>query len=330
MTVHVDRSLRLPAGEYFAQRRRKTGIAIHHTVCGAANTTIELWRDDRTPRGGKRRVATPYVIGRDGTVFEVFDPEHWAYHMGVRWPDTLRHAFEQRVIGIEIASEGGLIERDGILYAFDRVAAHTLRSKAQSFDYGEPYRGYRWFDRYEPAQLDALGRLVDDLCSRFPIPRRYPDRPCDYYGDTLAEFEGVIGHAMVRSDKSDPAPDPALWATLEDLARLAPTAVAPSTAPPPSPPSQLSPPLTRRDLDALFHENARRINAMSTAAGSMVKTLVLELQRRRVYLRLADPEPRAHSIEYSVAQGDARLVGRLARALGFKNVTDRLLEVRHA
>ena len=42
MTVQVDRSLRLPDGEYFAERERKTGIAIHHTVCGAAQTTIEL------------------------------------------------------------------------------------------------------------------------------------------------------------------------------------------------------------------------------------------------------------------------------------------------
>ena len=325
MTVHLDRSLRLPDDEYFAERERKTGIAIHHTVCGAAQTTIELWRNDRTPRGGRRRVATPYVIGRDGTVFEVFDPEHWAYHLGVRWPKAQRLAFEKRFIGIEIASEGALIERDDMLYAFDRVAPNTLRAKAQSFDYGQLYRGYRWFDRYEPAQLDALGRLVDELCGRFPIPRRYPDRPFDYYGEALAEFEGVIGHAMVRSDKSDPAPDPALWDTLADLARLAPTAVAPSTTPGP-----LAPTLSRRDIDALFHENARRINAMSTAAGSMVKTLVMELERRRVYLRLTQPAPRGHSIEYSVAHGDARLVGRLARALGFENVTDRLLEVRHA
>lgn len=324
MTVHVDRSLRLADGEYFAERERKTGIAIHHTVCGAARTTIELWQKDRTPDGRRRRVATAYVIERDGAIFEVFDPEHWAYHLGVRWRQPLKHAFEQRFIGIEIASDGGLTERDGVLYAFGQASPQTLRAKAQSFDYGRLYRGYRWFDRYEPAQLDALGRLVDELCGRFPIPRCYPDRPFDYYGEALAEFEGVIGHAMVRSDTSDPAPDPALWATLEDLARLAPTAVAPSQRPAPS--RQLS----RRDVEALVHENARRINAMSTAAGSLVKTLVVELERRRVYLRLADPAPRGHAIEYAVAQGDARLVARLARALGFKHVTDRLLEARHA
>jgi hypothetical protein len=318
MTVHVDRNLRLPESQYFAERERKTGIAIHHTVCGAAKTTVELWAADA------QHVATAYVIERDGTIFETFDPEHWAYHLGVRWPQPLRTAFEKRFIGIEIASEGGLSERDGVLYAFDQVSAQTMRARAQSFDHGTPYRGYRWFDRYEPAQLAALGRLVDDLCGRFPIPRRYPNPPFDYYGETLAEFEGVIGHANVRSDKSDPAPDGALWATLEDLAHLAPTAVV---APSPPPPSAR---LSRREIETLFHENARRINAMSTAAGSMLKALMMELERRRVYLRLADPTPHGHAIEYSVAQGDASLVGRLARALGFKSVTDRWLEVRDA
>lgn len=318
MTVHVDRSLRLPEEQYFAEPERKTGIAIHHTVCGAAKTTVELWGAD------PGRIATAYVIERDGTIFEVFDPEHWAYHLGVRWPNPLRIAFEKRFIGIELASEGALTERDGVLHAFGQFSPRTLRAKADSYDYGRPYRGYRWFDRYEPAQLEALGRLVDDLCGRFPIARRYPDSPFDYYGEALVEFEGVIGHAMVRSDKSDPAPDPALWATLEDLARLAPTAVTPS--PPPAPAARLS----ERDKETLFHENARRINSMSTAAGSMVKALVMELERRRVYLRLAEPDPRAHSIEYTVAQGDAKLVGRLARALGFESATDRLLEVRDA
>ena len=27
-----------------------------------------------------------------------------------------------------------------------------------------------------------------------------------YFGDALLAFEGIIGHAMVRRDKSDPAP----------------------------------------------------------------------------------------------------------------------------
>ena len=64
MTVHLDRSLRLPDDEYFAERERKTGIAIHHTVCGAAHTTIELWRDDPRFRNGDSSMASSVSASR--------------------------------------------------------------------------------------------------------------------------------------------------------------------------------------------------------------------------------------------------------------------------
>ena len=104
MSVDVNRSLELPESEYFPELEAKSGIALHHTVCDDAHTTVSLWRDDRTADGNPRRVATAYVINYDGTVFELFDPAHWAFHLGVRWPYEQRVAFEKRMIGIEIAS----------------------------------------------------------------------------------------------------------------------------------------------------------------------------------------------------------------------------------
>ena len=122
MSVNVDRSLRLPESEYFAEPQAKSGIALHHTVCDDAHTTVRLWRADRTAGGTLRRVATAYAIDRDGTVFELFDPAGWAFHSGLPWPYRPRVAFEQRFIGIEITSQGGLTEHDGRLYACDQVA----------------------------------------------------------------------------------------------------------------------------------------------------------------------------------------------------------------
>src|SRR3970282_1381418 len=84
MAVHVDRSLRLPKSEYFAMRQRKSGIALHHTVCDSARRTLDLWEAARTT-GGETA------------------------------PGRIR--FEKRFIGIEITSEGGLTEHDGRLYA---------------------------------------------------------------------------------------------------------------------------------------------------------------------------------------------------------------------
>jgi hypothetical protein len=70
----------------------------------------------------------------------------------------------------------------GDLYCFDRISPRTRKAKREAFDYGQPYRGYQWFDRYSTAQLTALGDLVDDLCTRFAIP--------------LARFKGVIGQTI--------------------------------------------------------------------------------------------------------------------------------------
>jgi hypothetical protein len=179
MTVHVDRSLHLPESEYFAQPQAKSGIAIHHTVGRTARSTLEAWRVDRSTAGRPRLVGTAYIIDHDGTVFEVFDPAAWAYQFGLRWPHAARLQFERRFIGIELASEGGLIEHEGELYCFGRVSPRTWKPEWEAFDYGRPYRGYQWFDRYEAAQLEALGRLVGELCTRFAIPRHYPTPPFD-------------------------------------------------------------------------------------------------------------------------------------------------------
>src|SRR3970040_1450452 len=100
MPVLVDRSLRLPRGEYFSGIQRKSGIAIHHTVGGSAEASVRIWSRDHG-NGGR-----PNLSGPDGTVFEVFNPTAWAYQFGLRWPAAARLAFERRFIGIEIGSEG--------------------------------------------------------------------------------------------------------------------------------------------------------------------------------------------------------------------------------
>jgi len=157
MALDIVRTLRLPDSEFFSGTQRKTGIAIHHTVGGSAEASFRLWRRDQTNGGRPNLVGTAYLIDHDGTVFEVFDPAAWAYQFGLRWTPSARLAFERRFIGIEIASEGALIKHDGQLYCFDRISPRTRKPSDEAFDAERLYRGYRWFDRYEPAQLASLG-----------------------------------------------------------------------------------------------------------------------------------------------------------------------------
>jgi hypothetical protein len=325
MSVKVNRSLALPTSEYFAEPHVKSGVALHHTVSDDAHSAVRWWHADMTGTGKPRHIATAYVIDNDGTVFELFDPAAWAFHLGLRWPRERRVAFEKRFIGIEIASEGALTEHDGRLYAYDEIAAKFERSREDAFECVAPYRGYRWFSSYKPEQLVALGGLVDDLCDRFAIERVYPEQPFLYYGEKLESFRGVIGHAMVRQDKSDPAPDPELWQTLETMAGLQPVKVGASLTS-----EDTEAPRTRLDTQALFHRNVRRINRLNTGAGSLVKNLLMELERRRTFVELNTPQTGSHTIDYQLLEGDRAKLERIANALGFKRVTETELEVTDA
>ncbi|MFV1980941.1 MAG: N-acetylmuramoyl-L-alanine amidase, partial [Rhodothermia bacterium] len=120
MPPEIDQTLALPGNEFFPAQHAKTGICLHHTVGGTAASSINFWKTDGA------NVGTAYMIGRDGTVFEIFDPKAWAFQFGLKgWSNTDRFSFEKRFIGIEIASEGGLTESDGNLYCFDRVSPRT-------------------------------------------------------------------------------------------------------------------------------------------------------------------------------------------------------------
>ena len=90
--------------------------------------------------------------------------------------------------------------------------------------------------------------------------------------------------------------------------------------------------MNQAEIEELFQHNVQQIDRMNVAAGSMVKGLIMELERknRGTYIRLRNPAPGGHTVEYDFVSGDRSLVGRVARALGFRSVTDSLLEVRSA
>lgn len=316
MALAINRSLRLPQSQYFPAGTVKTGIAIHHTVGGTVPSTFEYWKSN------KDMIGTAYIIERDGTIFEFFEPTAWAWQFGLPWANAQRIAFEKRFIGIEIASEGGLKNVNGKLYCFDRVSDKTEKKADAAFDYGKDYRGFRHFDRYEPVQVTSLTALINELCNQFSIERSVPGKFLEFYGEQLKNFNGIIGHTMVRQDKTDPLPDINFWNRVVADCKLQVAGSAASASATPAATNKL-------DKDSLFNENMATLNQLEIGAGSLVKGLVMELCRGQntTYIKLRNPKPNGFEIYYDVVQGDKGLVPRLARALGFKDVSENRLEV---
>jgi N-acetyl-anhydromuramyl-L-alanine amidase AmpD len=322
MALEIKKDWRLPDAEYFKTENKKSGICIHHTVGGSARSTFNWWTQD------SQMVGTAYIIDHDGSVYNVFDPENWAWQFGLRWDYQDKIAFEKRFIGIEIASEGGLLEEDGKCYCFDRISPKTEKPADEVFDAGFNYRGYRYFDRYEPEQIDSLVELINFLCDEFDIPRRVQQDSMKYYGEQLKDFEGIIGHTMVRKDKSDPAPVPELWERLIDDCNLVTISEEQDEEEQTESDEEA---MNEQEIDELFEHNARELNKMDVAAGSMVKGLIMELERndRNTYIKLRDATPDGHTVHYDFIEGQKDLIGRIGKALGFKRITEDLLEVRN-
>lgn len=200
----VDRSLRLSDAQYLQEAHPKDLIVLHHTAGGSARSTFRWWQE-----GDPKRIATAYVVERDGTILEVFDPRFWAFHLGLRGTGG---RVDRRCVGIELCSEGWLEEGEEGLRAFDRPF------EGQVHDHGSEWRGHRFFAAYTGEQVAAAIALVDHLCELFAVPRR---TPADHEGfdRALFDFRGIVGHHHVRADKTDLHPG-FPWDRLVEGARL--------------------------------------------------------------------------------------------------------------
>ena len=197
--MNVNTNLRLPQDSYFLETPKKDLIVLHHTVGGSARSTFDYWRTDA------QHIGTAYIVERDGTVYEVFPPESWAYHLGLKIGP--QGVVDKRSIGIEIASEGPLLARGDKFFAFGRMSEQTL-FHGDAFDVsatqaGFNFRGYRYFARYTPQAIASVCQLVDSLLTRFNIPRQTPADHISFNLNRYRNYRGILTHCQLRADKSD-------------------------------------------------------------------------------------------------------------------------------
>ena len=232
-TITLNRQWRLTDNQYFKEHTDKINICLHHTVGGSARSTFNWWQSNPD------RIATSYIIGRDGTIYEVFDPSYWAYHLGLKMAKNV--LYNERTIGIELASEGALRSGKELndinnssrrsfdeewLYAFDIYEPPFKNAKklvplidmSKYYQHIVDWRGFMFFDVYDEPQVIATIALVNHLCEQFNIPKQLIPNENKLAFDTAIltdNWSGIFTHANVRTDKTDlsPAWD---WTRLND------------------------------------------------------------------------------------------------------------------
>ena len=222
--------LTLPSKEYVEEKTQKKMIMLHHS---AGWDNVRGMFEDWANRPG--RVATALGLNDEGQIFEAFDPWYWAYHIYIRsrgnkLPEHLLYYkesaskaiyLEKITVGIEIANFGPLKYRNGVYYAWPND--YGTRGKGveipedKVYDFGVPFRGHRFYERYTDSEVGALKVLLKELGAEFNIPMEINGDIFDVNQNFFEEKPGIYTHCSARTDKTDVVPQQHLVDMLNSL-----------------------------------------------------------------------------------------------------------------
>jgi len=198
MSLNLDYSKPSSRNDYFKRSYEKSWVILHHTAgssVSGAHATLD--REDY--------IAVSYMIDKDGTVYEKFNPKWWAYALGVRgYP---KGYFDKRAIQIELVNEGPLKKKGDNLYWWPNNFKTKFCHETEEDRYGyAPFRDYDYYASYSKEQLEACTLLCKKLCEEFSIPKRilWSSRETVILEPLKdLKFEGIVSHVNFRKDKSD-------------------------------------------------------------------------------------------------------------------------------
>lgn len=188
--------------QYYHEVSEKKRIVLHHTAGGTAKSSIDWWNQKPD------RVSTPYVIDRDGTIYETFDPKFWAYALGINQASA-----EKKSIHIELANYGWVNKIGGKFYN-----PYGKELKSEVVQYKDKHRGHLYYEAYTEEQIASLIYLIKYLDERFKLGIVHSDI-YQFWHYNLSSSKSLISHTTVRRDKSDIHPQPELIQAIYDYAK---------------------------------------------------------------------------------------------------------------
>lgn len=192
----------LLTNQFFNEKAYKKYIFLHHTAGASAQSAIEWWNSKPD------RIATPFIIERDGAIYQNFDPALWSYALGVKGGTFI----EKAAIHIEIVSYGGLV-KEGDEFFTSTPHSKTHINPAEVVPMIPSYRGFNYFQDYTDAQVASVLALVPYLLNLFPSIKVQPSIKDFWLLRDLMDSKGIMSlpsgiwsHTTVRRDKSDIIP----------------------------------------------------------------------------------------------------------------------------
>lgn len=197
-----DTSYVLPNNKYFNEPILKSCCVLHHTN----GWTVRKGTEDRPSmnhfnwwKTTNGRVSTAFSIDHKGNIYQHFDPQMWAYHLGI---GGSKKFLDKESIGIELVNEGHMVKKEDKYYWVLGDNPNGLvpynRPQYKPVYVKEGWRGYNYFAPYPKEQVDSTLWLVKYLCNKYNIKKNFISDN-KYHEEILSgAYEGIYNHANVR------------------------------------------------------------------------------------------------------------------------------------
>lgn len=216
--MNIIQKKTLPGTQYVQETTVKRQIVLHHTASGPGIDGDYSWW-----KSTQERVATHFIIDREGQVWQLFPEENWAYHLGLSREHFAKQGLawqnlDRQSIGIELDSWGPL-ERDteGKFHPKGMKGRAKAVENVHEYCRNNPFKGQVFWEAYTDRQLMALRELLHELTRRHGIPRAYNSSMWAVLPDALRGYCGIFTHCSYRADKLDCHPQPQLINVLKTI-----------------------------------------------------------------------------------------------------------------
>jgi N-acetyl-anhydromuramyl-L-alanine amidase AmpD len=186
---------------YYQEETAKKKVVLHFTMGYLKGDIATLTR---------QHVSVPFVIGRNGVIYNLFASKYWSYHLG---PGAMggNTAMSRECIGIEISNIGPLKKiGDNLVTTYSDTDIYCSLAETQFYTkLNTRYRGFEYFATYTPAQYEAIRQLLKFLCAKYTLPKNFVNEPARYEvmtEDGFRNFTGIVSHVNCRKDKVDIGP----------------------------------------------------------------------------------------------------------------------------
>ena len=193
----------------------KQRIVLHFTAGNLRGDMSTLTRQDF-------HVSVPFVIARDGTIYQLYSSKFWSGNLGKGvGNDGTGNAQDKCTIGIELSNYGYLTQRGSNLETFysrqpnsqtgqpGPVDVYCSLDETEAYQKLQtPFRGQVYYATHTDAQYDSLTVLLRYLTAQYNIPRAFLPQSTRYRtDDDVLNFRGIVSHVNYRpSGKWDLGP----------------------------------------------------------------------------------------------------------------------------